>query len=31
MAKNARRYAEQNFIISTITDSFESIFRQILN
>ena len=31
MAKNARRYAEQNFSISTITDSFESIFCQILN
>jgi glycosyltransferase involved in cell wall biosynthesis len=31
MAKNARRYAEQNFFISKITDSFESIFRQILN
>ncbi len=31
MAKNARRYAEQNFFISAITDSFESIFRRILN
>ena len=31
MAKNARRYAEKNFFIPTITDSFENIFRQILN
>ena len=31
MAKNARCYADQNFCISTITDSFENIFRQILN
>jgi colanic acid biosynthesis glycosyl transferase WcaI len=30
MAKNARRYAEQNFSISKITDSFESIFRSLL-
>ena len=30
MAKNARRYAERNFFIPTITDSFENIFRQIL-
>ena len=30
MAKNARQYAEQNFSISTIADSFETIFHQIL-
>jgi glycosyltransferase involved in cell wall biosynthesis len=31
MAKNARRYAEKKFAISKIADSFENIFRRILD
>ena len=31
MGRNARKYAEKNFNIKTITDSFESIFQSIVN
>ena len=31
MGRNARKYAEKNFNIKTITDSFESIFQSIVH